>query len=71
MQTITDLLDLEIDKYQLANDGRPPTLIRLGRYQVASLNQYAQLDGFGELGPPSYRDIPVEQLDDVSHLALW
>ena len=71
MQRVTDLLDLEIGKYQLANAGRPPTLIRLGRHQVASLNQFAQLDGAGEFGPPSYRDIPVEELDDLSHLALW
>jgi hypothetical protein len=71
MQKVTDLLDLEIDKFQLCNEGRQPTLIRLGRHQVASLQQCAQLDGVGEFGPPSYRDIPVEELDDVSHLALW
>jgi hypothetical protein len=70
MQKITELLDLEIDKYQLENEGRQPTLIRLGRHQVASLHQFVELD-VGEFGPPSYRDIPVEELDDVSHLALW
>jgi hypothetical protein len=71
MQTIIHLIDAAIDRFERENH-RQPTLIRLGLNQVAGLRGFVyEYRTSGAPGPPNYRDIPVEELRDVSRLEVW
>lgn len=67
MKIINHVLNLEIDKFKLEY-GRLPSVMRLGRMQVASL-----LDGDADNAQScrmNYRDIPIELVDEEWHLGI-
>lgn len=71
MQTIIHLIDEAIERFEREN-GRHPTLIRLGLNQLAGLRGFVyEYRASREPGPPNYRDIPVEELRDISRLEVW
>jgi hypothetical protein len=71
MQTIIHLLDEAIERFERENGSRP-TLIRLGLNQAAGLRGFTREYRASDMpGPPNYRDIPVEELRDMSVLEVW
>ena len=69
MKIIIHVLNLEIDKFKLAY-GRTPSVMRLGRKQLASLLELDEECGGGIAGPVNYREIPIEPVDEEWHLAV-
>ena len=68
MKIIIHVLNLEIDKFKLAH-GRTPSVMRLGRLQLASLQEVDEHRGCEAL-PSNYREIPIEPVDEDWHLAM-
>jgi hypothetical protein len=68
VKIIKHVLNLEIDKFKLAH-GRAPSVMRLGRKQLASL---LESDEHRVPGCTSmiYREIPIEAVDEDWHLAV-
>ncbi len=69
MKIIIHVLNLEIDKYKLAH-GRKPSVMRLGRKQLASLLELDEGYGAGISGRVNYQEIPIEAVDEEWHLAV-
>ena len=69
MKIINHVLNLEIDKFKLAH-GRVPSVMRLGRKQLASLlesDEHCVPQGCTRM---IYREIPIEAVDEDWHLAV-
>ena len=69
MKIINHVLNLEIDKFKLEH-GRTPSVMRLGRKQLASLletTEQAVLQGCNRI---IYREIPIEAVDEDWHLGV-
>jgi hypothetical protein len=70
VKIINHVLNLEIDKFKLAH-GRAPSVMRLGRKQLASL-----LESDDDHRTPQgctriiYREIPIEAVDEDWHLGV-
>jgi hypothetical protein len=69
VKIINHVLNLEIDKFKLEY-GRQPSVMRLGRKQVASLLDVEE--GWEEQMScrMNYRDIPIEVVDEDWHLGI-
>jgi hypothetical protein len=68
VKIINHVLNLEIDKFKLAH-GRVPSVMRLGRKQLASLLESDELRVPGHTRI-IYREIPIEAVDEDWHLAV-
>jgi hypothetical protein len=71
--TITDELDETIDGFLQTNENRLPTLIKLGRRQVAILKAFAS--EYSDSRPidasqPNYNGIRIQEEDVESHLSI-
>jgi hypothetical protein len=69
VKIINHVLNLEIDKFKLEH-GRVPSVMRLGRKQLASLlecDDHCTLQGCTRI---IYREIPIEAVDEDWHLGV-
>ena len=69
MKIINHVLNLEIDKFKLEH-GRVPSVVRLGRKQLASLLELDDDDALQGSTPIIYREIPIVPVDEEWHLGV-